>query len=118
MMLALESAALGRAELTAEFDNPLLRGTKQRSSTLTLHPAEIDVETPEAQPVGRMNTARVDSTTASDIAEHELANEVNMMLAAAKFGRRVRRRLGFSQAEFAVAQFSTTPQISTPGALI
>jgi len=118
MMLALESAAPGRAELTAEFDNPLLRGTKQRSSTLTLHPAEIDVETPEAQPVGRINTARVDSTTASDIAKHELANEVNMMLAAAKFARRVRRRLGFRKADFAVAQFSTTPKTSIPGALI
>jgi len=62
---------------------------------------KIDVITPEAQPIGRIDTARVDSTTASDIAKQELADEANMMLDAAKFARRVRRRLGFSQAEFA-----------------
>ena len=62
---------------------------------------KIDVETPEAQPIGRIDTARVDSTTASDIAQHQLADEADMMLDAAKFARRVRRRLGFSQAEFA-----------------
>jgi putative transcriptional regulator len=62
---------------------------------------KIDVKTPEAQPIGRIVTARVDSTTASDIAKHELADEADMMLDAAKFARRVRRRLGFSQAEFA-----------------
>jgi len=62
---------------------------------------KIDVETPEAQPIGRIDTARVDSTTASDIAQHQLADEADMMLDAGKFARRVRRRLGFSQAEFA-----------------
>jgi putative transcriptional regulator len=61
----------------------------------------IDVESPEAKPIGRIDTARVDSTTASDIAQHKLADEADMMLDAAKFARRVRRRLGFSQAEFA-----------------
>jgi putative transcriptional regulator len=62
---------------------------------------KIDVLSPEAKPVGRMDTARVDATTAADIAQQKAADDAEAMQDAAKFARRVRRRLGFSQAEFA-----------------
>lgn len=61
----------------------------------------IDVQNPNAKPVGRIDSKRVDATNATDIAQHQAEDDANAMLDAAKFARRVRRRLGFSQAEFA-----------------
>lgn len=61
----------------------------------------IDVQNPIAKPAGRIDTARVDATTEADIAKHKAADDAEAMLDAAKFARRVRRRLGFTQAEFA-----------------
>lgn len=61
----------------------------------------IDVLTPESKPIGRFDAKRVDATTEADIASHKAADDADSMLDAAKFARRVRRRLGFSQAEFA-----------------
>jgi putative transcriptional regulator len=62
---------------------------------------KIDVQNPNAQPVGRIHAKRIDATTQADIAKHQAEDDANAMLDAAKFARRVRRRLGFSQAEFA-----------------
>lgn len=61
----------------------------------------IDVQSPLAKPAGRIDTHRVDAATEEDIAEHKAADDNDAVLDAAKFARRVRRRLGFSQAEFA-----------------
>ena len=61
----------------------------------------IDVQNPTAKPVGRIDAARVDATTEAEVAKHKAADDADAMLDAAKFARRVRRRLGFSQAEFA-----------------
>lgn len=61
----------------------------------------IDVQNPIGEPAGRIDAARVDATTDADIAKHKAADDAESMLDAAKFARRVRRRLGFSQAEFA-----------------
>jgi len=61
----------------------------------------IDVTNPDQKPAGRIDTKRVDATTDADIAKHIAEDEANALLDAAKFARRVRRRLGFSQAEFA-----------------
>ncbi len=55
---------------------------------------EADSET------GRFDPARVDATSESDIAQHIAQDETNAMLDAARFARRVRKRLGLSQAEF------------------
>lgn len=44
---------------------------------------------------------RVDATTEADIARHQASDDADAMLDTAKFARRVRRRLGFSQAGFA-----------------
>ena len=62
----------------------------------------IDVHRPESQTVGRIDPQRVDATTQADISVQKTADEADAMIDAAKFARRVRRRLGFSQAEFAL----------------
>ncbi|MEY4654067.1 MAG: hypothetical protein RI884_2648 [Pseudomonadota bacterium] len=61
----------------------------------------IDVRNPKVKPAGRIDKSRVDATTPADIARHKVADDADAMRDAAKFARRVRRRLGFSQAEFA-----------------
>ncbi|MGB7484058.1 helix-turn-helix domain-containing protein [Castellaniella ginsengisoli] len=50
--------------------------------------------------VGRIDPARVDATTEADLARQVAADEAEAMQDAARFARRVRRRLGLSQAEF------------------
>ena len=50
--------------------------------------------------VGRIDTARVDATTESEIQAQIDEDEKEAMLDAAKFARRVRKRLGLSQIEF------------------
>ncbi len=52
-------------------------------------------------PKGRINKARVDATTEADLARQAADDEAQAMQDAARFARRVRKRLGFSQAEFA-----------------
>lgn len=62
---------------------------------------KIDVLKPTGKSPGRIDIQRVDATTEADIARHKAADDADGMLDAARFARRVRRRLGFSQAEFA-----------------
>jgi putative transcriptional regulator len=62
---------------------------------------KIDVQSPNAKPIGRIDVKRVDATTEADIDKHLAEDQGNAMVDAAKFARRVRRRLGFSQVEFA-----------------
>ena len=61
----------------------------------------IDVQNPKAAPVGRIDKDRVDATTEADILAQQANDDAGAMADAAKFARRVRKRLGFSQAEFA-----------------
>ena len=61
----------------------------------------IDLKKPAAKGAGRINVRRVDATTEADIARHKAVDAAEAMRDAAKFARRVRKRLGFSQAEFA-----------------
>lgn len=62
---------------------------------------KIDPAAPASLQQGRIDPARVDATTEKDIALQQAADEAETMQDAAKFVRRVRKRLGFSQAEFA-----------------
>jgi len=50
--------------------------------------------------LGRIDTAFVDATTEEDIARHIAEDEAEAMQDAARYARRVRKRLGLSQAEF------------------
>jgi len=49
---------------------------------------------------GRIDPDRVDATTELEIAAQEAADEAEARQDAARFARRVRKRLGLSQAEF------------------
>jgi putative transcriptional regulator len=62
---------------------------------------KIDVLNPTDKLSGHIDPRRVGATTEADIARHKAADDADGILDAAKFARRVRRRLGFSQAEFA-----------------
>ena len=59
-----------------------------------------DSAIPASLTVGRIDAARVNATTEADIAAHQAADEVDARQDAARFARRVRKRLGLSQAEF------------------
>lgn len=63
---------------------------------LTMHPAELAFVAP-----GRIDPARVDATTEDDVARQAADDEAASVQDAARFARRVRRRLGLSQAAFA-----------------
>lgn len=65
----------------------------------TIH-VKIDPADPASVKLGRIDRARVDATTEQDIAAQQAADEMEAMQDAAKFARRVRKRLGLSQVEF------------------
>ncbi|HSN79648.1 MAG TPA: helix-turn-helix domain-containing protein [Rhodoferax sp.] len=60
----------------------------------------IDPADPASMALGRIDTAFVDATTEEDIARHIAEDEAEAMQDAARYARRVRKRLGLSQAEF------------------
>jgi putative transcriptional regulator len=60
----------------------------------------IDPASPDSRKPGRIDAARVDKTTEEDIAAQKAADEALALQDAARFARRVRKRLGLSQAEF------------------
>jgi putative transcriptional regulator len=62
---------------------------------------KIDVLSAHAKPSGRVDARKLDSTTEEEISAHQASDESDAAMDAARFARRVRRRLGFSQAEFA-----------------
>ena len=61
----------------------------------------LDPRRPASLSIGRIDLARVDATSEEEIAAHRAADDAEAMLDAAKFARRVRKRLGLSQSEFA-----------------
>ncbi|MDO9600100.1 MAG: helix-turn-helix domain-containing protein [Azoarcus sp.] len=60
----------------------------------------IDPAVPDSLKFGRIDATRVDSTTETEIAAQEAADVALALQDAGKFARRVRKRLGLSQAEF------------------
>jgi putative transcriptional regulator len=67
-----------------------------KTTRMKIDPAEM-----AGQTIGRINPTQVDATTEAQMAVQMAQDEALAMQDAAKFARRVRRRLGFSQAEFA-----------------
>ena len=57
----------------------------------------IHFRKPGAKPVGYIDAKRVDATTEADIAAHKAEDDAAAKQDAARYVRRVRRRLGFSQ---------------------
>jgi putative transcriptional regulator len=68
-----------------------------------MKPDRIKINKSQANTVlrGRINVDHVDATTEVDIARQIHEDDIDAMFDAAKYARRVRRRLGFSQTEFA-----------------
>jgi len=52
--------------------------------------------------LGRIDTDRVDATTEEEIAHQKAADKAEAIQDAARFARRVRKRLGLTQAEFSL----------------
>ena len=50
--------------------------------------------------LGRIDRDRVDATTEDQVVKQQAIDDAEAMLDAAKFARRVRKRLGLSQTEF------------------
>lgn len=61
---------------------------------------KIDPAIPATLASARIDIARFDATVEADIAKQEASDEADAMQDAAKFARRVRKRLGLSQAAF------------------
>jgi len=59
----------------------------------------IDPADPETMKAARVDLARVDATTEEEIQAHKQKDDKEAMMDAARFARRVRKRLGLSQSE-------------------
>ena len=60
----------------------------------------VDPDNLSLEKLGRIDPGRVDATTEEELVLQKAADEVEAMQDAARFARRVRKRLGLSQAEF------------------
>ncbi|MGB6067320.1 MAG: helix-turn-helix domain-containing protein [Desulfomonilaceae bacterium] len=61
---------------------------------------KIDPTARTGIPSGRVDKHRLDETTEEDIALQQKADDAESMQDAARFARRVRKRLGLTQSEF------------------
>ncbi len=61
----------------------------------------MTIERQAGDGMGRLDPIRVDATTDADIARQVAADQRDAMRDSAQFARRVRQRIGLSQAEFA-----------------
>ena len=61
---------------------------------------KIDLNRPSSLPKGRVDKRRLDATTEQNIVLQQKADDGDTLLDAAKFARRVRKRLGLTQLEF------------------
>ncbi len=61
---------------------------------------QIDPHSLGSLPQGRVNKAKLDAMSEEELSEQQNADDAEAMKDAAKFARRVRKRLGLSQLEF------------------
>ncbi|MDE2719293.1 helix-turn-helix domain-containing protein [Candidatus Palauibacter polyketidifaciens] len=61
----------------------------------------IDLDDPASLPEGRVDYAVLDSTTEADLIAQQREDDAEAMRDMARFTRRVRKRMGFTQVEFA-----------------
>lgn len=62
---------------------------------------KVDLGRPTTLPKGRVDRRKLDATTEADLANQQAEDDAEAMQDAARFVRRVRRRLGLTQQEFA-----------------
>jgi putative transcriptional regulator len=61
---------------------------------------KIDLNRPSSLSMGRVDESRLDATTEHDLVAQQKDDDVKALLDAAKFAKRVRKRLGLTQLEF------------------
>lgn len=61
---------------------------------------KVDQNAPDSFPKGRVDKRRLDTTTEREIAAQQRFDDEDAMQNAARFARRVRKRLGLTQLEF------------------
>ncbi|MYA33562.1 MAG: helix-turn-helix domain-containing protein [Gemmatimonadales bacterium] len=61
----------------------------------------IDLDDPAGPPEGSVDYAVLDSTTEADLVAQQREDDAEAMRDMARFTRRVRKRMGFTQVEFA-----------------
>ncbi len=59
--------------------------------------AKVDLSRPTTLPKGRVDRRKLDATTEADLAIQQAEDDAEAMQDAARFVRRVRRRLGLTQ---------------------
>ncbi len=63
---------------------------------------KIDLKDLTQLPKGRINRKQLDATTEIELASQQASDDAEAMQDAAKFARRVRKRLGLTQEEFSL----------------
>jgi putative transcriptional regulator len=71
-----------------------------RFRDMKMQRVKVDPAEPSSFPPGRVDKHRLDETKEEDIKRQQKADDVRSMRDAARFARRVRKRLGLTQAEF------------------
>jgi putative transcriptional regulator len=61
---------------------------------------KVDLSQPDTLPKGRIDARVLDAATEQDLALQQAMDDAEAMADAARFARRVRKRLGLTQAEF------------------
>lgn len=79
---------------------PHARQTAGRFRTMKMQGVKIDPAILSTLPQGRVDEDRLDATREQDIKRQQRADDAQSMQDAARFARRVRKRLGLTQAEF------------------
>jgi putative transcriptional regulator len=62
---------------------------------------KVNMNDPASFPEGKVDWEKFDAITEEEIAQHGAQDDSEAILDAAKFARKVRKRLGLSQAQFA-----------------
>ncbi len=80
-----------------------VRKVDRRKADTNMKAVRLKIESTAlvGQTVGRIDTCRVDATTDAQIDAQATQDDAQAMQDAGQFARRVRRRLGLSQAQFA-----------------
>jgi putative transcriptional regulator len=66
------------------------------------HRMKVDPSLVSLASIGRIDPDRVDETTEEEIARQKTADKKEAMLDAARYARRIRKRLGLTQTEFSL----------------
>ena len=77
------------------------RPTGKRFGTMSTTRIRIDPDDPSSLPEGQVDYAVLDATTERDLTVQQAQDDAEAMKDMARYARRVRRRLGLTQVEFA-----------------